>query len=133
MPDRIERELAKSIKLLPEDAEYALASLAVRGLANKGLIADGKRRRAETWLSATLADLRLRSLPVIRFGIRRADGRLTGLPEAPPTTLQYDLRSGMATAIANPQYVQDIGGVAWGYDYDAAGRQVKATDYPNWP
>jgi RHS repeat-associated protein len=53
--------------------------------------------------------------------------------QAPPTTLQYDLRSGMATAIANPQYVQDIGGVAWGYDYDAAGRQVKATDYPNWP
>jgi RHS repeat-associated protein len=53
--------------------------------------------------------------------------------QAPPTTLQYDVRSGMAKAIANPQYVQDIGGVAWGYDYDSAGRQSKATDYPNWP
>jgi hypothetical protein len=81
MPDRIERELAKSIKLLPEGAAYALASLAVRGLTKRGLISDSKRRRAETWLSATLSDLRLRTLPVIRFGIRRADGRLTGLPK----------------------------------------------------
>ena len=80
LPDRIERELADVLKRFPPDGDCSLASFVVRGLANKGIIPPSKQRRAETWLSRSLSDLRIRSLPVARLTVR-PDGKLSGLPE----------------------------------------------------
>jgi RHS repeat-associated protein len=62
-----------------------------------------------------------------------------GKVQAPPTTLAFDVRSGMVTFSTNPLWIQyedngnPAGKGAYGYSYDAAGRQIGATQYPNWP
>jgi YD repeat-containing protein len=54
-----------------------------------------------------------------------------------PNGEQFDVRSGMITAITNPYWAQDSGQLkgagAYVYSYDQAGRQTAATQYPNWP
>ena len=60
-----------------------------------------------------------------------------GSIQAPPTTMQFDVRSGMVTVGTNPFWAQyqgiENGAGAYQYAYDAAGRQSSATQYPNWP
>ena len=71
-------------------------------------------------------------------GTEIGDGNTPGthVQEA-PNGLQFDMRSGMITAFINPFWGQDqgagLGAGAYVYQYDGAGRQTTATQYPNWP
>jgi RHS repeat-associated protein len=59
--------------------------------------------------------------------VGNGDGTGTGGKiEAPPTTLQFDSRTNMATCSPNPQWAQGLLTGDQNYQYDAAGRQVLA-------
>jgi RHS repeat-associated protein len=50
-----------------------------------------------------------------------------GIVQAPPTTLQYDVRSNMTTCIPDPNWAADSeSSLVWWYQYDGAGRQISA-------
>jgi hypothetical protein len=64
-------------------------------------------------------------------GAQVGDGDITAIGnrvQAPPTTLQYDVRSNMATCMPDPQWAlnQVSSGDTWAFQYDNAGRQAYA-------
>jgi RHS repeat-associated protein len=81
-----------------------------------------------------------------QWGTYSANGTLIGngnslsgvdSSQSSPNGMQFDVRSGMITAITNPFYGQaqgqSYGAGEYVYNYDAAGRQTTATEYPSWP
>jgi len=55
-----------------------------------------------------------------------------GYVQAPPTTLQFDVRTDMTLCVPNPQWGKNPGiDTDWTYKYDGAGRQTDAYEAPN--
>lgn len=80
------------------------------------------------------------NLPMIQAGARYPNGTQTGNGQqvingfdtaGPPSTQDFDARSGQVLQIQNPEWPQTAGQGNWDYSYDAVGRQVQVVDSNN--